>query len=304
MKFLINKATILFVSSGLISVASSAIQQNSLRGSSKSVRLSQGTGCSCDKKTNVLSCDDESSSSSFSAGDDDKKENCFCNEDGNLICETAAEPSNDPLLPAHTTVSAPTNSSPSTDEVVEVAKQPIVLPIPPTPPTLYSIDGCSCDGKTNVLSCDDPDDEDQCFCNIDGNLICKEVLKLPSTSLMGIAVFKSAAIDEQDASSSNHCFCDDKTNVLSCEDDSDWEEKCFCNIDGTLICEKEPSDNEVEATRIFSVPASVPSDEETTVSSLPEDCYCNTKTNVLLCDDDSKVEDTCFCNEDGNLRCD
>eukprot|EP00751_Fragilariopsis_kerguelensis_P040834 CAMPEP_0171002756 /NCGR_PEP_ID=MMETSP0736-20130129/16417_1 /TAXON_ID=186038 /ORGANISM="Fragilariopsis kerguelensis, Strain L26-C5" /LENGTH=303 /DNA_ID=CAMNT_0011431243 /DNA_START=205 /DNA_END=1116 /DNA_ORIENTATION=+ len=302
MKFLINKATFLFVS-GLISVASSAIQQNSLRGSSKSVRLSKGTGCSCDKKTNVLSCDDESSSSSLLSSGDDKEENCFCNEDGNLICETPAEPSKDPLLPARigTTVSAPTNSSPSTDEV-EVAKQPIVLPIPPTP-TLYSIDGCICDGKTNVLSCDDPDDEDQCFCNLDGNLICKELLKLPST-MMGIAVFKSAPIDnkEQDESS-NHCHCDDKMNVLLCDDDdSDAEEKCFCNIDGTLICEKEPIDNK-GATRIFSVPDIVLSEEEATVSSLPHDCSCDTKTNVLLCDDDSEEEDTCFCNEDGNLRC-
>jgi len=74
--------------------------------------------------------------------------------------------------------------------------------------------------KTNVLSCDDPDDEDRCFCNIDGDSICKESIKLTP---MGIAVFKSSLIEEDESS---NCLCGDKTNVRSC-DDPDEEEKCF-----------------------------------------------------------------------------
>jgi len=234
-----------------------------------------------------LSCN-ESSSTSSSVGDEEEK--CFCNKEGNLICEKA-EPIKDPLLPVRT-VSASTKSSPSDEEEAE---EPIASPIPPTP-TLYSIDGCFCDEKTNVLSRDDPDDQDKRFCNIDGNSICKESIKLPP---MGIAVFKSSPIEEDESS---NCFCDDKTNVLSC-DDSDEEEKCFCKIDGNLVCE-EPVNI---ATRICSVPESVPmeeeeEDDEANIPSLPDDCFCDTKTNVLSCDD-SEDEDNCFCNEDGRLRC-
>jgi len=290
MMFLINNATFLFFG-GLISAAS-AIQQNSLRGSAPissnipvqvQVQVSQGTGCSCGVKTNVLTCDNDEAK-------------CFCNEDGNLVC-VEAELVKDPLLPVPT-ISAPTKSS-STEEEGE---EPIVSPTLPAQ-TLYSIDGCFCDDKTNVLSCDDSDDEEKCFCNEDGNSICKESIKLPP---VGIAVSRASPIEEDE---STECFCDDKTNVLSC-DDSEKDKKCFCNEDGNLICE-EPS---ILQARISSTPTrSSPTEEgaeepitSPTTPTLPlytiDGCFCDGKTNVLSCDD-SENEDDCFCNEDGNLRC-
>jgi len=75
----------------------------------------------------------------------------------------------------------------------------------------------------------------------------------------------------------------------------------ICNIDGNLIFE-EPINI---TTRIFPVPESVPieeEDDEANAPSLLVDCFCDTKTNVLSCDD-SEDEDNCFCNEDGSLRC-
>lgn len=189
MKFLINNVIFIFLSGFIFAAsAASAVHQHSLRGSDPispaiPVEVSSVTGCSCDDITNVLTCDDSSS---------DGEEKCFCNEGGDLFCDEQIK-----LLPAGI-FSVPILSSSRKGEEwypkIVVMNQSIAdrSIIPPTRrilsiPKSVSIEeeklptSCICDDdKTNVLSCDDSDDEEKCFCNEDGTLICDEPVIPPA----------------------------------------------------------------------------------------------------------------------------
>lgn len=99
---------------------------------------------------------------------------------------------------------------------------------------------CSCGEITNLLICEDPDDNQICFCNEDGNVYCDKQIEPPApTPVSAPVVIEPAAPAAPTPAPTfrtiDGCFCDDFTNVLSC-DHPLKEEYCFCNEDSNLRC--------------------------------------------------------------------
>jgi hypothetical protein len=96
---------------------------------------------------------------------------------------------------------------------------------------------CYCGQFTNLLICEDPDDKQICFCNEDGNVYCDkkvpdDIIDEPAPPVQELAELLLVA----EIYTVDGCFCDDVTNVLSC-DHPLKEEYCFCNEDGgSLRC--------------------------------------------------------------------
>jgi hypothetical protein len=94
---------------------------------------------------------------------------------------------------------------------------------------------CYCGQFTNLLICEDPDDKQICFCNEDGNVYCDkkvpdDIIDEPAPPVQELAELLLVA----EIYTVDGCFCDDVTNVLSC-DHPLKEEYCFCNEDGGTV---------------------------------------------------------------------
>mmetsp|Transcript_9428 Transcript_9428/g.10482 ORF Transcript_9428/g.10482 Transcript_9428/m.10482 type:complete len:309 (+) Transcript_9428:167-1093(+) len=101
---------------------------------------------------------------------------------------------------------------------------------------------CTCvDDGRNEMICNDPIDNDVCFCNEDTDSSTGDNSSSTTvycgTQIYPATVFSSDITYSHTFYAIDGCSCDDHTNNLLC-DEYGKEQYCYCNMDGELRCEK------------------------------------------------------------------